>query len=333
MNTRFQKFLIFLFFLAASFSLLTSFAPRAQAQSTSLSISPPVVEILLAPNKQVKQTFTLQVNAQDIAIIPSIHRIKPADKSGHSEIDLSPIIPSSLPLTIKSSIPLDKPYNLTTNSVSITLTLEAATLDIAQDVYLALVIQVVPQQTDYTTLSPTLPGISALILTTINPTGVMSINLEIQNFDLPLIHDTWNPWVITPELKNSVDQMIHPEGSYQIVGPTGKTVLSRDLYPSLILGNSSRTLLLKPEDESLDPTPLTHTLKWSNIGPHRIKLLITTQGGTKLTEVERIVWFLPLRLLTILTVIVLVALSLYLQHRRKHKNNLNSMLDNNARTQ
>lgn len=292
-----------------------------------------MVEILLAPNKQVKQTFTLQVEAQDVAIIPSIHRVNPVGNSGHSEIDLNPIIPSSLPLSIKSSIPLDKPYSLTTNSVSLTLTLEAATLDLAQDVYLALVVRVVPQQGDYTTLSPTLPGISALILTTINPTGVVPINLEIQNFDLPLIHDTWNPWAISPELKNSVDQMIHPEGSYQIIGPTGKTVLSRDLYPSLILGNSSRKLLLTPEEENLTPIPLTHTLKWSNIGPHRIKLQITTQGGTKLTEVERIVWFLPLRLLIIFTVIILVTLSLYLQHRHKHKYKLESMLDNDSITQ
>lgn len=289
----------------------------AHAQSATLSISPPVVEILLAPNKQVKQTFSVHVEGEDVAIIPTLHRIKPLGNQGHSDIDLTPLIPSSIPLTIQSSIPLGTPYHLTANTFDLTLTLEAATLDLAEDVYLALVVQIVPQNADLSTLSPTLPGISSLILTTINPTGVMPINLEIQNFDLPLFHDTWQSFTVAPELKNSVGQMIRPEGKYEIITPTGKAIFSLPLYSNLILGNSSRELRLKPKDDNLQPLPLTFTPRWSNIGPHRVKLAITTQGGTKLTEIERTVWFLPIRLSIALTVVILLLLGLLLSKRRK----------------
>lgn len=296
-------------------------ATPIHAQSATLSISPPVVEILLAPNKQVKQTFTIHVEGEDVAVIPTLHRVKPSDNQGHSDIEPTPLSPSSIPLTVTSSLPLGLPHNLPPGNpdIAITLTLEAATLDIAEDVYLALVVQIVPQNTDFSTLSPTLPGISSLILTTINPTGVMPIDLEIQHFDLPYFHDTWLPFTVTPELKNSVDQMIHPEGKYEIITPTGKVIFSRDLYPSLVLGNSSREIRLKPEEGNLEPVALTFTPKWSNLGPHRVKLLISTQGGTKLTEVERVVWFLPIRLTIIIGSSILIVLALYLNKFRKPK--------------
>jgi hypothetical protein len=146
---------------------------------------------LLAPNKPVEQTFTIHVDGDNVAVIPVLHRVKPIGNSGHSEIDLSPLSPSSIPLTIQSSIPLGKPYNLTSNTFSLTLTLEAATLDIAQDVYLALVIQIVPQNPVSVSLLHS-PGISASSSPQ-STHGVMPIGLEIQNFDLPYVHDTWLP--------------------------------------------------------------------------------------------------------------------------------------------
>lgn len=307
------KFFEFLFcfgFVILNFGFMVT---PAHAQSATLSISPPVVEILLAPNKQVKQTFSVHVEGEDVAIIPTLHRIKPLGNQGHSDIDLTPLIPSSIPLTIQSSIPLGTPYHLTANTFDLTLTLEAATLDLAEDVYLALVVQIVPQNADLSTLSPTLPGISSLILTTINPTGVMPINLEIQNFDLPLFHDTWQSFTVAPELKNSVGQMIRPEGKYEIITPTGKAIFSLPLYPNLILGNSSR--LLKSNISNL-ASDLIFIPKWSTIGPHKIRLSITTQGGTQLTQVERIVWFLPVRTFIILLLISFILLTVILKHSK-----------------
>lgn len=305
------------------YSLLSTATPT-QAQEVSLAISPPVIEILLAPNKQVKQTFTVKVKGENQTVIPSLHLVKPVGNTGHSQIDLAPLNPSSIPLSISSSIPLDLPHKLTTDTFDLTLTLEAASLDIATDVYLALVVRVVPRESSISNLSSsTLPGISALILTTINPTGVMPIGLEIQNFDLPLVHDTWTPFTSTPELKNSVDQMIRPEGKYEIFSPTGKSIFSQDLYPSLILGNSSRLLQgtepCKNEQGSVpcNPLPLTFTPDWSTIGPHRVKLMVITQGGTKLTEIERMVWFLPLRAALLLISLFLLFLGISHYNRRR----------------
>lgn len=272
--------------------LIIILAPSAHAQSVSLSVSPPVVEILLAPNKKVTQTFTLQTQGADLTITPELHLAHPSDDSGHVSVDPNPLSPATIPLTV----------TITGPSIAPTLTFEAASMDIPQDVYLALVFKANPagsaEQLD-SRASSTLPAISSLILVTIIPTASLPINLEIQNFSPPVIHDTWIPLTLTPTIVNHTPIMVRPEGKYEIIDPAGKTVFSLPFYPNLILGNSSRKIL------GDGPLPLSWSPTWSNIGPYRLRLTVTSQGGTKLTEVEKVIWLLPLRL-GIITIILLI---------------------------
>lgn len=271
----------------------------AHAQSTTLSVNPPVVEILLAPNKKVTQTFTFHVEGVSTSITPEIHLVKPGDNAGHVEIDASPVNPASLPLIITSSLPLNTPYNLphNTSDLALTLTLEAASTDIPIDVYLALVIRLNPtlNESSISNLATLSPGISALLLTTITPSGTMPINLDIQNFSPKLIYDSWDPITITPEVENHIPIMVHPVGTYTIISPRGKSIVSQTLYPNLVLGNSRRTLKGDAGDNQ-PPTPLTWQPHWYNVGPYRLKLTLTTQGQTKITETEKVVWIFPIRL-------------------------------------
>ena len=59
---------------------------RAQAQGASLSVSPAVTEIILAPNKQASQTFILKSNTDDLVVTPELHLFQPADQNGHAKI-------------------------------------------------------------------------------------------------------------------------------------------------------------------------------------------------------------------------------------------------------
>jgi hypothetical protein len=273
--------------------------PIAHAQSTTLSVSPPVVEILLAPTKKVTQTFTLQATGEDVIITPELHLVKPSDDSGHMQIDPAPLNPSSIPLT----------YSINQAGPTYTLTLESASTDVPQDVYLALVFRASPRSSTIYDLPSTLttPSIAALMLVTINPTGVIPINLEIQNFDLPFFHDSWLPLTARPSLKNSTPIMIRPHGKYEIISPTGETIFSLPLYPNLILGNSSRSLRSTIHDL---PSTLTWSPSWSAIGPYALRLTVTTEGGTSITSVEKTIWLLPLRLIIISSALIICLLTL-----------------------
>lgn len=321
-----KKFLPILYTL---YSILYTFAPSAHAQSTTLSVSPPVVEILLAPGKKLTQTFTLQTTGENVEVTPELHLATPSDDQGHMTIDPSPITRQSLGdggLTITSSPPLNSPFSIQNSLFTLTLTLEAVNTDVAQDVYLALVFKTNPADSiPYSQSSiPFTPSISSLILVTINPEGATPVDLRVKDFTLPKVHDSWLPLTIEPVLNNNSPVMIRPHGLYEIISPSGKTLLSLPLYPNLILGNYSRRILGShtrcegsPHTGCVDPaSPLSFTPAWHNLGPHRLRLTITTEGGTQIAQVEKTIWILPLRLTLICLVVLVLLASLILIKRR-----------------
>ncbi len=281
-------------------------ATPVAAQNVSLSISPPVVEILLAPGKKVEQTFTLQTTGENLAITPELHLATPSDSQGHMTIDPNPLVPSSIPLTFKITGPSSMP----------TLTFEAANIDVPTDIYLALVFKVNPAgspEANDSRASPTLPAISALILVTINPGGLTPIDLAIKNFSPPALHDSYLPLTLSPLLHNNTSIMIRPEGLYEIISPLGKTVLSLPLYPNLILGNSSRSLQSTINHQ---PSTIIWSPTWRNLGPHTLRLTITTAGGTQITQLEKTIWLLPLTGIIIVLIFIIILLTLFFKRTK-----------------
>ena len=286
-------------------------ATPIHAQSVSLSISPPVVEILLAPNKKVSQAFTLKTQGENLAITPELHLATPSDSDGHMMIDPKPLTPNSLPLTAIITSPTIHDLRSTIYNI----TFEAANTDVSQDVYLALVFRASPPSTIYdlrsTITSPLARqslgvggAISSLILITITPAGVIPIDLSLKNWDLPFFHDSYLPLTLTPELTNNTSVMIRPQGDFTVISPTGKTIFSLPLYPNLVLGHSSRNI------------QLSYSPSWHDLGPYRLRLTLTTEGGTQITQGEKVIWIIPLRLLLILS--ILITLILELTRRKKN---------------
>jgi len=276
-----------------------------KAQEVSLAVSPPVVEILLAPNKKVSQVFTLKTQGENIAITPELHLATPSDSDGHMMIDPKPLTPNSLPLTAIITSPTIHDLRSTIYNI----TFEAANTDVSQDVYLALVFRASPPSTIYdlrsTITSPLARqslgvggAISSLILITITPAGVIPIDLSLKNWDLPFFHDSYLPLTLTPELTNNTSVMIRPQGDFTVISPTGKTIFSLPLYPNLVLGHSSRNI------------QLSYSPSWHDLGPYRLRLTLTTEGGTQITQGEKVIWIIPLRLILIICVLIILILGL-----------------------
>lgn len=296
------------------YSIFLFFVPPVHAQSTTLSITPPVVEILIAPGKKLIQNFTFKADGDNLSVIPEIHHAKPIDSNGHITIDPDPYTPSSISLSITSNHELGKAIPLKNGELTMSLTLDAATVDMAEDVYLALVLKVVSNDVLNSSTS-TLPAISALIFTTINPSGVTPIDLSIENFTPPLFHDSYQPFTISPLLKNNIPIMLRPSGSYEVIDSRGQVVYHTPLYPSLILGESTRQIMGMKDDLQL---PLTWVPRWHNIGPYRLRITITTQGGTKIIEVEKPIWIMPIRGIILILLALILCLIIFLQMKRRN---------------
>jgi len=278
------------------------FTPLVHAQSTELSLSPPVIEALVAPNKSYSQVFQFKTTQNNVIVTPSIHKVIPTDDNGHSRLDPNPLNMDDLPVVVTSSPALGSRVHLAGHELPITLTISASNTDIPQDVYLALVLKVEPQaQLNISSL--TTPAISALIFTTITPDGALPINLEVINFEPPSIHDSWLSLTFNPKIQNNTPFMIRPQGKFEIISPRGTVLTSFMLYPHLILGQTSRNVESLINDA---PSTLTFHSNWRLIGPHKIRLTITSAGNTKLQEIEKTIWILPIRLFALIFLILVI---------------------------
>ncbi len=295
----FFKFIFCFGFVIWNFGFLC--AKHSMAQSVGLSISPPVVEVLLAPTKAVNQVFVIKNQGNSTTVIPTIHFARPSDDLGHVTIDPTPVDPSTIPLVITSSPPLGQPIEIGSEPLPITLSLSGASTDIPIDSYLALVVQAAPS-TDLDQASSNLaanPGISSLLLVTLTPSSILPIHLEITRFDPPLWHDSTIPLSLPLTLTNRAPVMLRPHGEFAVFNPQGKPLATSTLTPTLILGTAARS-------QNLSFSP-----RWYQVGPHRFHLTITTEGGSTLTQTEKIVWLFPFRPTMVLVAILILALAVY----------------------
>ena len=286
------------------------------AQSASLTITPPVTEILLSPNKKLVHSFTVHNQGETLKLSANLHKIMPTDSWGHTMVDPTPLDESSIPLIIgieNADIKLGEPFTINSGQAQqIVLSITAANVDLPVDTYLGLVFQ---QFVDNPPDSPQIPGITALILVTLTPDGALPLSLEIADFDLPAVHDSAQILTFTPKIKNASSIMVRPAGVLEVVSPKGKLVHSQELFPHLVLGNSERTLTARAKDSSI---PLSWQASKLALGPYKIRLKVMSPGGTKLEEVERVVWILPIRAIIItalLSITILIALIRFRSHK------------------
>lgn|GEM_PF-1358400 len=299
--------------------LVIRFSPPASAQTLSLTISPPVTEIIMKPNTSLIQSFTLQNQGESTQLTPRLALIRPKGLVGGVEIEPSPFEPSEIPLTLSLAsdrLALNEPFFLKSGETAqLVLKLESASLSEPVDVYLALVLESTASDLPGNTTAR--GGISSLVLVTITEDGTIPLEIELGNFSPSPIHDSGTPLNLSPEVKNNAPIMLRPHGTFSVFSPSGKEIFQSALYPNLVLGESSRSLLLASENsankEVLDPLPFSWQPSLTNFGPHRLTITLTTQGGTALAEESRIVWLLPIQLLIyfLLAIISLLILRSY----------------------
>lgn len=273
--------------------------PRLTSAKTELSVSPPVTEILLSPNKSVTTTIQLTNLGEDTTYTLSLHRLIPTDNQGHSTIDPKPINQSGLPLIVTLlDGTWDTPTTIYSNQTkSISLKLEAPSLDAPVDLYLAVLAR--PLVNGLEQSSTTSPGITALLLTTITPLPAIPTDISLKSSSLPPLHDTSKQFQFVPTANNNAEVMLRVKGTLKLTTPLDQTLQETVLEPTLILGKTAREL-----------TAFTYQPKFYQLGPHKLTTVLTTEGGRILIESSTIVWFFPIRL-TLLLFAVLILLTIF----------------------
>ena len=104
--------LIKIFFLFLFLTLNSSFLiNKVMAQAISLSISPPLFELVIQPAKEVKQTYSITNNGGDTVLTPKIVYFETSDEAGNINLteDIAPswVKYNSDPISLKNGIKND----------------------------------------------------------------------------------------------------------------------------------------------------------------------------------------------------------------------------------
>jgi len=229
-NTPYKKKVAFLVAFVFFF-----FAPKvAFAQGVSLSVTPPILEVMVAPGKEASYDFIISSIDTAVIVSPQIVEFFPVGIEGESEESASPA-PSFVSYNV-SPIALGP-------GASSRLKVKFAPPEDAEeaDYYLRLFFQTQELPTIGGSASFATVKIAANILLTVSKDGLPNKLASISKFSSPRIVDSFFPIIYEVEIQNAGRTFFKPIGKIGVTSTFQKDV-SLDLAPQNILAFSSRKI-------------------------------------------------------------------------------------------
>ena len=194
--------------------------PRpAFAQSLSLSISPPIAEIMVMPGKQAIVAYTITNSSEtDLVIIPKLVAFEPNGEEGLIRFSKS-THPISNYFSFDSGEKFEQPFSLKIGqekqlSLKIAIPKDAFEADYYQTIVFST--QDLNNEADNNTGSITQIGSNLLL--TISNTGEPYLSASIEEFSSLKIIDSFSPINFNLRIKNSGNTLFKPFGGIKITG-------------------------------------------------------------------------------------------------------------------
>lgn len=183
---------------------------KAQQNQISLSITPPLLEIMIKPGQEYKHQFTIENKGIDSQLIPNLYFFVPADDFGNIEVTTQSgpdwIIYKKEPITLKSGQKIDfdlkvsPPSNLPETDYLLTLVFE--TENKSSDSFLTKIDNKI--------------SIAANILLTVSLDGKPKKSSQILEFSAPKIIDSFMPIEYKIKILNDGNSFWKPIGFISI---------------------------------------------------------------------------------------------------------------------
>jgi len=293
---QFIKRQVFLFLLICLFLGLP--AP-ALAQSLSLSVWPPIIDVILQPGKSISQTYQLKNLGNDTIIITSIIPFKSTDEFGHIQL-----LPQQAPpqyFSLLDSFPLKTGQ---TQNVVLKITIpETAPL---ADHYLSLLFQANTKSLIKNSGSTITGSIASNILLTISQPNTINHTASIKQFSTNKFLDSLSPIPFTFRLQNTSDNHFKAIGQINIFNLFKQKIATISFREDNILAHSIRQL-----------TTTSSSLNWNPLfplGKYTATATITPQNSTNPISQTISFFVFPYKLLLALILFFLfIKLSKYIK--------------------
>lgn len=213
-------------------------AREARAQNLALSISPPILEVMIKPGKSITQLYKItNAGEEPVVITPKLFELGTAGVKEDTEF-----VRDKWVSIISNDIDFDKPFILGNNKdAEFLLKINPTTSVAERDYYRALVFATSPNLPSDTTMSSFAQNMAVPILITVTSTGTPAKAAQIVKFDLPTIIDSFDVLISNIQIKNTGNAYFRPVGKITLTGPVGKG--SYDLIPSALLTGETKQIM------------------------------------------------------------------------------------------
>jgi len=306
-----------LLFCIFVFAVRQTFAQTTNPIRTTLTVTPPLSEIIIKPGKTITQAFTIKnEGGVDLEVTPSIVDFSPDGKTG------APIVlPNNANFPFASLENLDKkmntPFKLkagTSDQLVVHITIPEKAEE--KEYYQTLIFKTQPlglNSLDNTrSISNAWIGVHMLI--SVSNTGEQLGNLTTHSFEYPKVIDMFSPLVLKLTAKNTGKNYVKAQGDIKISNMMNDVVKVLPILPENVLAQSVRELhasIPDPNDpKSATAVPFEYRPLFL-FGPHRIEVNLYAERQTQEPQAF-MVYALPISP-------TLAVLALYVAHTLRKK--------------
>lgn len=237
-RTRKLKFISLLFFFPLFYCFIVSlFNPhQVLAQSLSLSISPPILEVFIKPGKSITQVYKLTNDGDPVIVTPGLLELT---EFGIKED--KKFIPEKWISIINTDLAFGQPFLLAPKKTKQIILKVNPPKDLPEKDYLrALVFSTKPNPAGETSQSSISQNLATPLLITVTSMGALPKGAQIEKFILPKLIDSFGPLEANIEVKNTGKTYFRPNGKITLNGPIGKG--SFPIIPKIIFAGQTKKI-------------------------------------------------------------------------------------------
>ncbi|MBI2616692.1 hypothetical protein HYW55_01000 [Candidatus Gottesmanbacteria bacterium] len=284
----------------------------ASAQTLSLSISPPLLEVMIKPGKSITQVYKLTNNGETTIITARIAEL------GVKGIEEDPTFQLENWIGLVSSdTTFGKPFLLERGKTKeFILKINPPESVEEKDYYRVLLFTTKPNPPSDNSQSQIAQTLGSPLLITTTKTGLLNKNVEIVTFDVPKIIDSFGPLQATIAVSNTGSTYTRPVGTITLKGLIGRGTF--EISPRIIMAGQKRNLTTEISSSN-DPNSPTIDISGIYFGPYTLTVDFTLDQGTITLSQTKKFYALPWKLLLVLFVIILFVVVVRTRRRKVSK--------------
>ncbi len=291
-----------LIFLLISFKYLTG---NVFGQNLSLSISPPLVEIMIKPGKTVTQAYKIRNDGEPVIVTISLMDYRPGDLKASPDFQ-----PESWIQIINNDLSLNTPFLLNSNQEKQVILKISPPLSTPEEEYYRVVMfSTSPNPASQLSESGISQSLGSILLVSVTRIGEKLKAAQLTKSVIPAVMDSFDPLKLDFDLQNTGTIYVRPVGDINLAGQAGLPAQAGKanfkILPKIILPGHVQRLTT---DNSKSDGQDLHTLYLPGfyLGKYEVSISFTLDDSKIKIEHSKTFYALPWKTFLVLIILLLV---------------------------